>query len=286
MNTTYNVLNRLIDKNNSNNPYDGFYHTYHVKQERETFTQVSSPEEADYSFFGDWCHNAESCKIKEQMSHISGGTILDAGACDGFFSLMFSSIGASVTSMDLTDREPRSLMHILLGVEDNFHHDNIYRYGKTGNKFDFVWCQDVLCHLQHPILAIQNLRQVCSNKLYLGIDRFKTETPEIEYLYQKESGTWSESRIEDISKSAAHFCDDTYTYAYTEDFIIRQLEFNGFKNPHIKFSYHSKGANTMSGCGDRIIDVYEAEVDSEYKNILPATNQIDYVADKNYEKTF
>jgi len=247
-----------------------FYHTLHFKKNPKSdgFTQVYSEQESDKSFIGEWCHNGDSASIISSMGEVNGGSLLDAGCCDGFFSFMFRSLGASVTSLDMCDRWPRNLYASLLEMEDKFIHRNIYDCSSmslAGHTFDYVWCQDVLVHLMHPALAIQNLRQVCKKKIFLGIDRVQIkEQSQIEYFYPITSKVWGDQSL--IEKNVCFATGaKRYPYGFTADFILSLLKMLGFKNCRLKFSYSAEGKNTMKNCGHRIIDIIEAEVDNEHQ---------------------
>lgn len=240
----------------------GFYHTFHIKQDGDRFRQVYSKPESDHTFSGDWCHNSGAGDIMSQMKEIKGGSLLDVGCCDGYFGFMFNSLGAKVSFLDVHNRRPRELFSSLLGHPDHFFHHNAYRCDQL-RQHDYVWCQDLICHLLYPMLAIQNFRKVCTKKLFLGVDRFDLkELPQVKYMYQDKPEVWPHELIDKIMERGCFYCDRTYTYVFTEGFIIKQLQDSGFKNVRKKLSYTVSGNNHMKLCGSRIVDVYEAEVDN------------------------
>ena len=265
MNDKDKILQNLIRMGDLDNAFTGFYHTFYVKKEEDNYKHVFSKSESDYTFTGEWCFNQNVNKIKEHMGEIEGRSVLDAGCCDGYFGFLFKDMGAKVTSLDITDRKPREGMSNLLGCDDDFIHQNIYQCDKLGKKYDYVWCQDVLCHMMHPMLAIMNFRKICKKKLFIGIDRFRSQTPEIETLYQLDQNLWSKRHLELMNKSVEIYGDQTYPYIASPPAFKRKLADLGFKSTvDIKFSYEPQGRNRMGSCKKRIVDVYEAEVDPEY----------------------
>jgi len=194
---------------------DIWYHTFFVKDGK----LVHNEKDADLELNGVWCHNDASQTIREQMVEVAGSTILDAGTSTGFFSCLFENMGAVSYSSDIQDRVGRRGMKKELGQEDRFIHENIYHLNQREDismPFDYVWCQDVFCHLEHPILALRNLRSVCGKKIFIATDRF-------EYAAKEES----------ICK----YHNNIYTYSYSESFLKQILTDCGFINPNKKFSY-------------------------------------------------
>jgi hypothetical protein len=262
--TKQETLEKLLKRREDSGglPKSGFYHTFYIKQDGGKYRQVYSKSESDYTFTGDWCHNSSAVDIMSQMKEIKGGSLLDAGCCDGYFGFMFNGLGAKVSFLDVTSRVPRELFSSLLGHPDNFLHRSVYQCDQL-KQYDYIWCQDLICHLLHPMLAIQNFRRICAKKLFLGVDRFDLkELPQPKYMYQDNPEVWPHEAINKIMERGCFYCGSGYTYVFTEGFIIKQLQDSGFKNVRKKFSYTASAANHMKLCGSRIIDVYEAEVDS------------------------
>jgi len=101
----------------------------------------------------------------------SGLRVLDIGASDGFFSIALEKRGASeITAIDRLDSE-KSGFPILKEIFDskvNYVNESVYnisseRYGK----FDIVLCLGVFYHLRHPLLALERIREVTKDLLYL-----------------------------------------------------------------------------------------------------------------------
>jgi len=226
-----------------------WYHTFFLNDKKH----VLEKELSNRILKGEWCHNIDSHILLENMQQVDSGTLIDIGTNDGYFSLIFDSLGANVTTTDACDRTTRRAIYEFLNKEDRFVHTNLYQLDKIGQTFDYVWCQDVICHLEHPLLAFRIFREICNKKLFLGIDRFTCDEVDFDFYANWNVGP---------SKMCIYTNYD-YTYVYSEDFIKQTLTDCGFMNPHIKFSYRSVGQNNMSDCGTRVIDVYEAEVNPE-----------------------
>jgi len=248
-----------------------WYHTFFVKGGK----LVHNEKDADLELNGVWCHNRGSKTIRNKMIEVAGSTILDAGTCSGFFSCLFEDMGAISYSSDTHDRAQRRSIKKELSQEDRFIHENIYHLHKREDivePFDYVWCQDVFCHLENPIFGLRNLRSVCGKKIFIATDRFDCTI--------KEGKTHFQAAWKDVNEqSICHYHNNIYTYSYSESFLKQILTDCGFINPNKKFSYftyagkrnpdlvegndlHCVGNPTideMKNTG-RWIDVYEATV--------------------------
>jgi tRNA (mo5U34)-methyltransferase len=116
-------------------------------------------------------------KIPEDLS---GKTVLDIGAWDGFFSFEFERRGAKrVLAIDsfAWDRRPqgfpRGLECFLLAREflnSKVEHRRLDVYELSPDvigTFDLVFCGGVLYHMRHPLLALEKIRSVTGGQLIL-----------------------------------------------------------------------------------------------------------------------
>jgi len=103
---------------------------------------------------------------------LSGKTILDIGAWDGFFAFEFERRGAKrVLATDVWNG--RGLECFLL-ARDHFKSNVEYlkldahdiSVEKLGT-FDFVFCAGLLYHLRHPLLVLQKIRTVTTERLII-----------------------------------------------------------------------------------------------------------------------
>jgi tRNA (mo5U34)-methyltransferase len=101
----------------------------------------------------------------------TGMRVLDIGARDGFFSFVLEQRGAAeVLAFDYAPIEHTGFP-ILADIFDSrvrFEQANVYdltaeRYGQ----FDIVLCLGLLYHLRNPLLALDAIRRVCRNELYV-----------------------------------------------------------------------------------------------------------------------
>ena len=133
-----------------------WYHTFFLNDREHVFNRNLS----NRVLQGEWCHNAEIDHFIEHMKEVGSGTLLDIGTTDGYFSLLFDKLGARSFTTDACDRTTRRAIQEFLGKEDRFIHTNLYQLDKLGGVYDYIWCQDVICHLEHPLLAFRTFRKI------------------------------------------------------------------------------------------------------------------------------
>lgn len=101
----------------------------------------------------------------------TGLRVLDVGASDGFFSILLEKRGAEeVIAIDHVPPE-KTGFPVLQDIFDSnvkFINDNVYnlsvdKYGQ----FDIVLFLGVLYHLRNPLLALDRVRDVCRDELYV-----------------------------------------------------------------------------------------------------------------------
>lgn len=101
----------------------------------------------------------------------SGLRVLDLGARDGFFSFTLEQHGAKeVIALDHVPPEQTGF-HVLQEIFDSkvkFFTENVYNLSpEKYGKFDIVLCLGLLYHLRNPLLALDRIRAVCLDKLYV-----------------------------------------------------------------------------------------------------------------------
>ncbi len=96
---------------------------------------------------------------------LSGKTVLDIGAYDGFFTFEAERRGASrVVALDRhpADHLGFSTAHELLGSKAEYVSGSVYDLSPdTHGTFDVVLFLGVLYHLRHPLLAFDRIHSVC-----------------------------------------------------------------------------------------------------------------------------
>jgi SAM-dependent methyltransferase len=118
-------------------------------------------------------------------------TVLDVGAGDGYFSFEMEKIGAHVTATEIDSQLNRDNYNFGLENIKSKHSlidgysfkaaslkinssiklisSNIYDIDKdVSEKFDVVFCSDVIMHLTDPIKALQNIHKISKKYLILG----------------------------------------------------------------------------------------------------------------------
>jgi len=117
---------------------------------------------------GDWDHRPVLDKYR--AIPVAGRTVLDVGTRDGFFARTFAEGGAaSVTGMDVV------ITPVLRSVakECGFEIDHANVHGliqQPPNRFQVVFCGDVIQHLENPLGAIRALAWAASETVYLVTD--------------------------------------------------------------------------------------------------------------------
>src|SRR5499426_802055 len=105
---------------------------------------------------------------------LSGKTVLDIGAWDGFFSFEFERRGAKrVLAID-TFAWDRGGLDCFLFAREHFKSKVEYQRLDVHDlspsdvgTFDLVFCAGVLYHMRHPLLALEKIRSVTSGQLIL-----------------------------------------------------------------------------------------------------------------------
>lgn len=118
----------------------------------------------------------------------SGKRVLDLGTRDGFFAFEFERRGAQVVAVDYVPRE-KTGFHIASDILDSkveYIHENIYNLSSSViGTFDIVLFLGLLYHLPDPIRAINIVRSLSKDLMYL-------ETQCIEKALLLPDGTFSD----------------------------------------------------------------------------------------------
>jgi tRNA (mo5U34)-methyltransferase len=111
-------------------------------------------------------------RLMQIPADLTGKTVLDIGAWDGYFSFEFERRGAKrVLAMDAWNG--RGLECFLLAREhfgSKVEHLRLDAHDIDGAKmgtFDLVFCAGLLYHLRHPLLVLQKIRSVTAGQLIL-----------------------------------------------------------------------------------------------------------------------
>jgi tRNA (mo5U34)-methyltransferase len=113
-------------------------------------------------------------RLMQIPKDLTGKTVLDIGAWDGFFSFELERRGAKrVLAIDTWGGDGKALDCLLLARE-HFKSNIEYRRLDAENlspaavgTFDLVLCAGVLYHLRYPLLTLERIRSVTAGKLIL-----------------------------------------------------------------------------------------------------------------------
>lgn len=114
-----------------------------------------------------------SAKVLELLDippNCSGMKVLDIGTRDGFFAFEFEKRGAEVVGVDYfpSDRTGFKIAAELLNSKVTYIQDNIYNISKEKyGSYDIVLALGLIYHLRDPLGALDIIRDICENELYL-----------------------------------------------------------------------------------------------------------------------
>lgn len=95
-------------------------------------------------------------------------TALDLGCADGYHAFGMARRGAKVTAVDLFTPGFRNVEFLsrVWNIPVKYVQASIYDF-RADKPFDMVFALGVLYHLQHPLLGLQCLNQLCGDTLVL-----------------------------------------------------------------------------------------------------------------------
>jgi len=96
--------------------------------------------------------------------------VLDLGTRDGFFAFELEKRGAEVIAVDYypADSTGFKVASELLNSKVTYIQDNIYNISKEKyGTYDIILFLGLLYHLRDPLLALDIIRDICRNELYL-----------------------------------------------------------------------------------------------------------------------
>ena len=116
---------------------------------------------------------------------LSGMTVLDIGASDGFYSLECMRRGAKVTAVDYRHKSTSgfSVMEALNSVQIEHIQSNIYDIPEGIGTFDIILCLGVIYHLPDIPRALWKLAGFCKGRLLLEsyVESFDSDLPMARY---------------------------------------------------------------------------------------------------------
>ena len=93
---------------------------------------------------------------------LTGKRALDLGCADGAHSFGMAKMGAAVTAVDLFSPDFRNVEFIsqLWDIPVTYRQSSVYTLDEE--PFDLILALGVIYHLEHPLLALQNLNKQCT----------------------------------------------------------------------------------------------------------------------------
>lgn len=104
---------------------------------------------------------------------LSGQTVLDIGAWDGYFSFEFERRGARVLAIDTYAWDHGGLDCFLLAREHfksrvEYRRMDVHELSPQAvGRFDLVFCAGVLYHMRNPLIGLERIRSVTAGRLIL-----------------------------------------------------------------------------------------------------------------------
>jgi tRNA (mo5U34)-methyltransferase len=115
---------------------------------------------------------SEICDLMQLPADLSGRRILDIGSANGCMSLECERRGAAevigLTPLDSSDWGHRQLREAVGATRTHFRLGSVYDLNPDVlGHFDTVLFCGVLYHLRYPMLAIDNIRRVATNEVFI-----------------------------------------------------------------------------------------------------------------------
>lgn len=145
-------------------------------------------------------NNLDTLYRLQLPQQLTGKTVLDIGAWDGFYSFECEKRGARVVAIDNLNRLRKAdelcfqsqgnrgfdVVKDILNSTVVFKELDVYQLDENNlGKFDIVLFLGVLYHLKHPLLALEKITRVVNHELYLETEFIRTpfiSRPIVEYL--------------------------------------------------------------------------------------------------------
>ena len=167
---------------------------------------------------------------------LTGKTVLDIGAWDGYFSFEFERRGAKrVVAMDVWNG--RGLECFLLArahFGSKVEHLRLDAHEISAEKvgtFDFVFCAGLLYHLRHPLVALQKIRSITKRQLILEtnslIPAVHESTPMITFFPGDDFDT--HGRHPGAFPTEAWLLDALHLAGFARREVVYRPSFKGFK---------------------------------------------------------
>lgn len=199
-------------------------------------------------------------------SDLSGRTVLDIGASDGFFSFECERRGArrvvavdNYSSMYIDTPGGFNVAHEILGSRVEFVEADLFSLqAKTMGQFDLVLFLGVLYHLRHPFLALERAADLCRDQMIMETEVGQSPSGLRATLFTALTGYEPPKMrmdffpVDDINK------DPTNWWAPTPEAALAMMEACGF----------CAVRTTFTGCGRGIFHGYSPAHGSDVDRVV------------------
>lgn len=100
------------------------------------------------------------------QTNYNGKKILDIGCNEGTYSIIFSKKGFEVDAFDICDLTIAKNLNKKYNTDVNFFNMSVENIS-LGKKYDYVFCSEVLEHIDNQKQALEELKKVMSDKTIL-----------------------------------------------------------------------------------------------------------------------
>ena len=122
--------------------------------------------------------------------NLKGKRVLDVGAWDGYYSFLCEQRGANVVAIDIDPqhRQGYDVAKKIVNSQVKYRVMSVYDIEDLEGTFDYVLFFGVIYHLLHPILALEKIRQKCTEKLFLESSYIITRSSSARFV-------WTENKV-------------------------------------------------------------------------------------------
>lgn len=141
-------------------------------EQKKTLVEICAPWWHTFDFGGVIAQGVTPRDIQDLRASVlpadmTGKTVLDIGAKDGYHSFDCEKRGAIVTAADVVHRDNFDVAKKILGSNVQFHNTDLFDLPAAGQAYDIVIFYGVLYHLKNPFGAIEAARALTRGRLYL-----------------------------------------------------------------------------------------------------------------------
>lgn len=121
----------------------------------------------------------------ELPANLTGKSVLDIGACDGYFSAELFERGANVTALDYRPKTASgfAIMEEIKGISIPHIVSSVYDIDRNMGEFDIILLLGVIYHLPDISSALWKIRKICKGTIFVEsyVEDFGIEKPMARY---------------------------------------------------------------------------------------------------------